>query len=102
MELFTIILIIVNLVLLASNIWDRISLRKLRTDLEAHKPIAWIKLWQHKDNGRITAATSQPSRDWFEIPTIFEDNLPKDISETMLDWWYERSFIDAVRRGPKI
>lgn len=59
-----------------------------------------MNLWQHEDTGRICATKLRPSERWFEIPTIHEDDLPEDISETVYDWWYENSFVDGVRMGP--
>ena len=34
-------------------------------------------------------------------PFIYEDELPEDISQEDYDSWYERSFVDFVRIGPR-
>lgn len=61
-----------------------------------------MKLWQHEETGKITASESQPPEGWFEIPAMYEDELPEDISEAVYSWWFENSFVDGVRIGPKI
>ena len=61
-----------------------------------------MKLWQHEDTGNITTNETQPSRRWFEIPIMYEDELPDDISKESYSWWFDNSFIDGVRVGPKI
>ena len=45
---------------------------------------------------------TQPSRRWFEIPIMYEDELPNDISDEVYSWWFDNSFVDIVRIGPKI
>ena len=35
-------------------------------------------------------------------PLVYEDELPDDITDEQYDWWYDRSFINGVRIGPKI
>lgn len=61
-----------------------------------------MKLWQHEDTGIMVAKESRPSRRHFEIPTMYEDELPDDISDDDYSWWFENSFVDGVRMGPKI
>lgn len=61
-----------------------------------------MKLWQHEDTGNITATETQPLSRYFEIPTIHEDDLPNNISKELYSWWFDNSFIDGVRIGPKI
>lgn len=60
------------------------------------------KLWQHDDTGRIVIARKQPSHRYFEIPTMHEDELPDDITIGLYAWWFDNSFVDVVRVGPKI
>lgn len=33
---------------------------------------------------------------------VYEDNLPDDITDDQYNWWYDRSFVDFFRIGPKI
>lgn len=33
---------------------------------------------------------------------IYEDELPDDISDEMYSWWFDNSFVDFVRIGPKL
>jgi len=61
-----------------------------------------MKLWQHEDMGYITVAKKQPSHRYFEIPIMYEDDLPDNISEDLYSWWFDNSFVDIVRMGPKI
>lgn len=61
-----------------------------------------MKLWQHEDTGNIIINKIQPSKRWFEIPTMHEDELSEDISKELYDWWFDNSFVDIVRVGPKI
>lgn len=61
-----------------------------------------MKLWQNEDAGYIVAAKKQPSHRYFEIPTMYEDELPSDISKELYSWWFDNSFVDGVRVGPKI
>ena len=61
-----------------------------------------MKLWQHEDTGRITASERQPSDRWYEIPIIYEDELPENISDKEYSNWFDNSFVDGVRIGPKI
>ena len=61
-----------------------------------------MKLWQHKDTGMITASEQLPGDRWFQIPTMYEDELPDSISDQQYKWWFENSFVDIVRQGPKI
>ncbi|GAH25941.1 unnamed protein product [marine sediment metagenome] len=61
-----------------------------------------MKLWQHEDTGRITITETQPSNRWFEMPTIYEDELPDNIPNSLYSWWFDNSFVDGVRIGPKI
>ena len=61
-----------------------------------------MKLWQHEDTGRITISETQPSSRYFGIPTMYEDDLPSNISSELYSWWFDNSFVDGVRIGPKI
>ena len=61
-----------------------------------------IKLWQHEETGKITTSKFQPSGRWYEIPTMYEDELPEDMSDKLYSWWFDNSFVDGVRMGPKI
>jgi len=61
-----------------------------------------MRLWQHDETGRITALKFQPSKRWYEIPTMYEDELPEDISDELYSWWFDNSFVDGVQMGPKI
>lgn len=61
-----------------------------------------MKFWQHEDTGYITVAKKQPSHRYFEIPTMYEDELPSDISKELYSWWFDNSFVDIIRIGPKI
>jgi len=61
-----------------------------------------MKLWQHEDTGYITALEIQPSERWFQIPTMYEDELPDDMSDKEYSWWFENSFVNIVRIGPVI
>ena len=33
---------------------------------------------------------------------MYEDELPEDISDELYSWWFDHSFVDGVRIGPKI
>ena len=33
---------------------------------------------------------------------VNEDDLPEDITSEQYSWWYDRSFVDIVRIGPRI
>jgi hypothetical protein len=61
-----------------------------------------MKLWQHEDTGYIVTNKIQPSKRWFEISTMCEDELPDNISIDLYYWWFDNSFVDNVRIGPKI
>ena len=61
-----------------------------------------MKLWQHEDTGAITASENLPSGRYFEIPVIYEDDLPDDIAKELYSWWFDNSFVDGVRMGPRI
>ena len=61
-----------------------------------------MKLWQHEETGRITVSKHRPTCNHFSIPMMYEDELPDDISGEVYSWWYENSFVDGVRIGPKI
>lgn len=61
-----------------------------------------MKLWQHEDTGNIIVNKIQPSWRWLEISTMYEDELPDDISKELYSWWFDNSFVDDVRMGPKI
>ena len=37
-----------------------------------------------------------------EANLVFEDDLPDDITDEQYDWWYDRSYVNGVRIGPKI
>lgn len=60
------------------------------------------KIWQHEETGMITIVERQPSSRYYEIPQMYEDDLPDDISKELYSWWFENSFVDGVRIGPKI
>ena len=61
-----------------------------------------MKLWQHEDTGNLTWNEKRPSRRWYEIPWMYEDELPEDLSNDIYDWWFKNSIIDGIRIGPKI
>ncbi len=62
-----------------------------------------IKLWQHEDTGIITASTKLPSKQYYEISTIREDELPADLTDKDYSDWCSNSFIDGgVVKGPYI
>ena len=61
-----------------------------------------MKLWQHKDTGYIVVSKKQPSHRYFEISTMYEDELSDDISKELYSWWFDNSFVNGVRVGPKI
>lgn len=61
-----------------------------------------MKLWQHTETGIICQANNRPSRRHYEIPLMHEDELPDDIPDEIYSWWFENSFVDGVRIGPKI
>ena len=61
-----------------------------------------MKLYQHEETGMITWAIKIPilSR-WFEIPTMYEDEIHPDTSDKVYDWWFDNSMVvDGVRMGP--
>ena len=33
---------------------------------------------------------------------MYEDELPDNISDELYSWWFDNSFVDFVRIGPKI
>lgn len=33
---------------------------------------------------------------------VYEDELPLEITKDQYNWWYDRSFVDIVRVGPRI
>ena len=33
---------------------------------------------------------------------MYEDDLPNDISDELYSWWFDNSFVNGVRIGPKI
>lgn len=35
-------------------------------------------------------------------PLVYENELPEGITQDQYDWFYDRSFVDGVRIGPKI
>lgn len=59
-----------------------------------------MKYWQHDETGLITNCGYQPSGRWYEIPIVYEDELP-ELSEREYDRWYAlSSVVDGVRVGP--
>lgn len=61
-----------------------------------------VRLFQHEDTGRMTWATGIGNDRWFEVPTMYEDELPESITDEEYDSWYENScVVDGVRMGPK-
>jgi hypothetical protein len=42
------------------------------------------------------------SHRYFKIPVMHEDELPNDISKELYIWWFDNSFLDIVKMGPKI
>lgn len=61
-----------------------------------------MKLWQHTETGIICQSNDCPSNKHFEIPLMYEDDLPNDITYEVYSWWFNNSFVDGVRIGPKI
>jgi len=61
-----------------------------------------INLYQHEGTGNLTYDIVRPNHRWFQIPTIHEDELPDDMTPVEYDRWYENSYVDFVRVGPKI
>ena len=61
-----------------------------------------MKLWQNEETGIMVQAVNKPSRRYFEIPLMHEDELPEDITDKEYSWWFGNSFVDGVRVGPKI
>ena len=43
-----------------------------------------------------------PDRNAVMKHLMYEDELPEDISDDMYSWWFDHSFVDGVRIGPKI
>lgn len=37
-----------------------------------------------------------------EVELVYEDDLPENITDEQYDWWYDRSYVDGVRVGPRI
>ena len=37
-----------------------------------------------------------------QIPYMYEDELPDDISKETYSWWFDNSIVDGVRIGPRI
>lgn len=61
------------------------------------------KLYQHDETGRIYCSEDElPTIKWTEVPLMFEDRLPEDITDEEYTFWYDNSFLDRVRVGPKI
>jgi len=64
------------------------------------------KLYKHTNTGFLAWFRFDPneySSNWTEIPIMYEDQLPKDITEELYDWWYKNSIInDGVRMGLKL
>ena len=61
-----------------------------------------MRLWQHEETGIITTSEIQPSHRHYELPIMYEDELPNDISDEEYSQWFDNSFVDFVRMGPKI
>jgi hypothetical protein len=65
--------------------------------------INMVKLYQHEDTGSMTWTTGIDDKRWFEIPTMYEDELPDVMANKDYDDWHENScVVDGVRMGPKI
>jgi len=62
----------------------------------------WMKLWQNQETGIIVQGENCPSNRHIEIPLMYEDELPEDMSQTDYDWWFDNSFVDIVRIGPRL
>ena len=61
------------------------------------------KLYQHDETGRMYCSEDElPTIKWTEVPLMFEDRLPEDITDEEYTFWYDNSFLDRVRVGPKI
>lgn len=58
-------------------------------------------LWQNGETGIMCWSEKQPSSRHSMVPTMFEDELP-EMSDEEYRWWYENSYVDVVRMGPKI
>ena len=61
-----------------------------------------MKLWQHEGTGVICQSNNCPSSRHIEIPLMYEDDLPNDITNEDYSWWFDNSFVDCVRIGPDI
>lgn len=61
-----------------------------------------MKYWQHDETGLVTTGDKEPSARWYEIPTVYEDQLPENMTDKEYDQWYALSaVVDGVRVGPK-
>lgn len=63
--------------------------------------IQMVKYWQHDETGLITTSGYEPKGRWYEVPTVYEDQLPESMSDSEYDRWYALSVVfDGVRVGP--
>lgn len=60
-----------------------------------------LKLWQHSETGRMVWSR-EPGDRWFEIPTMYEQDLPEMTASDYSDWFENSMVVDGVRMGPEI
>lgn len=60
-----------------------------------------MKLYQHEETGTLVWSRELPSARHYQIPTMYEDELP-DMNDKDYAWWFDNSYVDFVRIGPVI
>jgi len=61
------------------------------------------RLWQHGETGRWCWTSADLSQTHTDVPLIYEDELPANMSDEDYNFWFGNSIVvDGVRMGPKI
>ena len=64
-----------------------------------------LGLFQHSETGRLAwLDVSAPiaQQKWTVVPTMYEDELPANITDAEYDRWFENSVVDGVRLGSRL
>ena len=62
-----------------------------------------LKLWQNEETKIFGWAVNKPYKGWNEIPAIYEEQLPSNISNEKYTAWLNASIeIDGKKRGPAL
>lgn len=63
------------------------------------------RLFQHNETTRMVWMEDSPGPRWDLVPTMHEDELPRNMSDEEYDAWYEHSHVPGwvgCRVGPRV